>query len=1088
MRSFGRGCGGLVGAALLSLCEAQEPYTLQLGAPWPSPAGPLGRFNTDFVFGEGPTNTGKVTLLSAANKFKASGVISRTGWLYIGSQSDDTTSPPTLYGVDTADGTNAWQLTTGFENGANFETGAIITSQTHSTSGTLDFIITAASGVAVSSGSEDNSYIYGIWGTDTLAQPIAWQYPAASAVGGSSLLGKVSAPGAVDDQGRVYFGTVTRDEAAATGGSSGVLALDSATGAFIWRTDIPGGVTTTPIISGTAVLVVGQGVLYALDRSTGTVLSSVSLITSDSSTNTGEGNDPCVYTGEDRLTDAQPTYGIRSDLVIGVHQCVLSVSIADPASPSIRWTRVFAGGRIFTGSVSVDWDGYYIAGDVTGSIYSLSSETGSSRWPEGQLQLPNGVNAQLSEGPIVLGDQSILFVDTNNAQLFGVKNEDGALKWTYDMATELSMRTSTTPAVNSDGGLLFGSTSSGAKSIFRLGGAGGCAKGTHTVDTSLIAADAPQLCNTCQSGQISTSVSSDTCSTCNAGFWQGVERSSFCFVCGVDAWCEGGDACAFGHDGVACSECLEGYFPLGDACRECPQGSFFYSVLFVLFVFGLVGGILKYTGANSYVSGTKFTHELAPNDQISVRIDGQPVVRMVASVKHDFSVILTSDFDLDKPLTGKKFKIRKYRKTGVSKWKDGTGLVSIPDKEGNLPKESLKTKVVRFAVRLVTCKCREMCCKRKEEYDEGEDPQPEEKKIEPQIKGTATSGIQILATATVLGLTFMQTNALLAEMDLDWPPALDWTGTFGSFINLNLPSLMLAPSCSWNFSYQSQWLFAITSPLILLLGLWIVYKTFVGRYANPQTKRQLGDRCVQTGMIIITLMFVFITAKAMEPLDCTIQDNGKSYMDADPSIECTYFQGTYGVLSTLAIFFFLFYGIGIPTYVFRVLTVAKHQNRMGDIRFIQRYGWLYLRYNRDYYWWELVVLARKLLLVLGTMLASQNPDAQAEVALVIMIFFFVWHAYVRPFTCYDCLKSRKKRCRHWSSNDRLEIGLDFGTIMILLFGWVQSTLTGTSQLVVQALMIVVMAGSFSFLGVVLLKAYIKQEKDEKAMEEDGQIA
>jgi hypothetical protein len=1116
-----------------------------LGAAWPSPQGsvPGAQYRTDLMWKTSPDQSTPRELSSARN-VPVTGVIDAQGVYYAGSQSEQGQSPY-MYAVSLeGSGSQLWAESTIFRPESNLVVSPVLSSEQGSSPKLL--VVTASRVVSGASGLEDDTRIYALLTNATLTENterLYWSYPSALS---SSAVGDIRASGVPDEDGAIYFGVAEQDSTAVGySGVSGVLKLSLATGLPAWSPPtIPigaEGVSASPLVSGSNLLVRSGAWLYVMRRDSGAVIGSLDMVAAASSGGLAE----CDAGTSTRKSDELMSFGVADDVVMGLNKCVISVDISgsETGSLSIRWARRF--GEPIAGHIAVSYYGAYVAAEETGIVHSLDSATGKGLWGNSGIALSapgsaegSGATVVLSRGPLIIGDQSTLIVDKKNHFIWVLRHLDGSVKLEYPPAgamTSEMVNVRDLPAVARDGSLVFGSL----EGIYSLGGGGGCAAGT-----SVVAGDpSANICSVCPSGTYSNSLDSGTCSTCSSGTWQSDERSAFCFICNVPEWCEGGNVCAFARTGTACSMCISGYFTLSDACRECPNGSFGYSLLFVVFCVGLVLLILRYTGANSYVSGTKFTHELAPGDAVKLRVKiggaMQTIERRVVRVVHDFHAILDEDVGLDVPVTGKRWKYRKKRKGGVSRWREGTGFMKVPDKQGRLPKSTLMARAMKVFVYLVMGKwghvlkrCRkgnaDLALMQKDHsaaldddsdsmgsldssddenapgdggmkkriIESATDSESEEEgpaahadgpgvraKREPCVKGTPTSGIQVLATALILGLTFFQTSTVVMQFDIQWPISI--SGFFPGIVFLSLPDLALAPECSWSFSYAAKWFFSVTFPLLLLAGIYIGYCIYVERYPNPQVKRQLADRCVQTGLIIVTIMFVFITAKSMEPLVCTRQADGRSYMDADPSVECTPFQGAYGLLSLAAAIFFIFWGIGTPVYLWRVLSKAKSQNRMGDINFIQRYGWLYLRYNRDYYWWELVVLARKLLLVLGAMITSYDPLVQSYLALAIMFVFLGWHLHVRPYTCYECLKQRKKRCRHWSANDKLEGGMDFITILMLLFAVANERSSGAHQDVIMIIMVVLIGIAIAAISLTLLRAYVQGEKEQRALEEDG---
>ena len=65
----------------------------------------------------------------------------------------------------------------------------------------------------------------------------------------------------------------------------------------------------------------------------------------------------------------------------------------------------------------------------------------------------------------------------------------------------------------------------------------------------------------------------------------------------------------------------------------------------------------------------------------------------------------------------------------------------------------------------------------------------------------------------------------------------------------------------------------------------------------------------------------------------------------------------------IAMVFFILYGLGIPVALAGILTREKHD--LAKLRCIASYGFLYTNYRRKNYYWESVILVRKVLIVLS---------------------------------------------------------------------------------------------------------------------------
>ena len=147
---------------------------------------------------------------------------------------------------------------------------------------------------------------------------------------------------------------------------------------------------------------------------------------------------------------------------------------------------------------------------------------------------------------------------------------------------------------------------------------------------------------------------------------------------------------------------------------------------------------------------------------------------------------------------------------------------------------------------------------------------------------------------------------------------------------------------------------------------------------------------------------------------------------------------------------------------------------------MSKYGFLYMRYNRDHYYWELVVMARKLVLVLIGIFYNNSGQKQAQWSIGVLVVSLYAHLYVKPFMSLQALRQRKKRCKDMSANDKLEAGVLFSSVLLLLVlaqSWEVEAISG--------LMITVVVFALLYISIVILQAYIDQEREERALKDEG---
>ena len=92
------------------------------------------------------------------------------------------------------------------------------------------------------------------------------------------------------------------------------------------------------------------------------------------------------------------------------------------------------------------------------------------------------------------------------------------------------------------------------------------------------------------------------------------------------------------------------------------------------------------------------------------------------------------------------------------------------------------------------------------------------------------------------------------------------------------------------------------------------------------------------------------------------------------------------------------WGIGMPAIAIVLLRRNYVNNRLFEVRTLSIFGFLYNGYKFQNYYWEIIILYRKVLIVFVLVfLALVSIEVQALVALFIMMMSLVFHAKNLPF-------------------------------------------------------------------------------------------
>jgi hypothetical protein len=165
--------------------------------------------------------------------------------------------------------------------------------------------------------------------------------------------------------------------------------------------------------------------------------------------------------------------------------------------------------------------------------------------------------------------------------------------------------------------------------------------------------------------------------------------------------------------------------------------------------------------------------------------------------------------------------------------------------------------------------------------------------------------------------------------------------------------------------------------------------------ASDQDKRMsTRDAWVFSVTLISYIVYPTLVRFPFELLQCR-NVNGNLYLERDLEEPC-YKSGSrhIAMLWGVAIPALLLYALGMPLGIFIIMWRARHRLDTNKYRF--RLGLLYSGYRSDRWWWELVVSARKVMII---SLASFgfNEDVQVHLVLGLMLMLLVCHYTFQPF-------------------------------------------------------------------------------------------
>ncbi|KNC51334.1 uncharacterized protein AMSG_07349 [Thecamonas trahens ATCC 50062] len=283
-------------------------------------------------------------------------------------------------------------------------------------------------------------------------------------------------------------------------------------------------------------------------------------------------------------------------------------------------------------------------------------------------------------------------------------------------------------------------------------------------------------------------------------------------------------------------------------------------------------------------------------------------------------------------------------------------------------------------------------------------------------------------SSVTVSINFIQTVAILPLYQLKWPQYIKVF--FNDLSGFNLNPQLTAPECSFTgMSWSQQWIFTMFFPALVAAFMSVVYVVvwllrqwqLAKSYERPIKTSRAWDIIVPTYVTFLLFFYISISQATVSFFDCTEQGDNTFTLDASADILC--YSSDWFTLLPLAVLGFLIYVIGIPVALFSALYIRK--NKLYDVsrKGQQMYRWLgpvYLRFHVRYYWWEMVVFARKLFLIAAGSFLTGFTLFQSVTAVFILVVALWIQLLVYPFAYQKA---------NW-----LEALLNFALIVLFLMG------------------------------------------------------
>ncbi|KAI9140014.1 hypothetical protein BKA69DRAFT_591922 [Paraphysoderma sedebokerense] len=235
-----------------------------------------------------------------------------------------------------------------------------------------------------------------------------------------------------------------------------------------------------------------------------------------------------------------------------------------------------------------------------------------------------------------------------------------------------------------------------------------------------------------------------------------------------------------------------------------------------------------------------------------------------------------------------------------------------------------------------------------------------------------------------------------------------------SFINFNIE--LTSPECVINqrLDYGTKMRFTLAIPLallvlVILFGVIVSINKKIRARCKKSRPKLYNHEPQQTSLFltslrifnsILSIVFATVSTKALSILDCTLEEDGLMYLDADYSVRCyseEWYRDLPYALSGIAI-----YVIGIPLY-FSIMLFVMYQKKYDASRWEKRraivskimdFDHIYKDENQHFI---LIQLFQKLALISTSMYFTRLPGLQVILSQTVLLLSLVLHLKYQPY-------------------------------------------------------------------------------------------
>lgn len=232
-------------------------------------------------------------------------------------------------------------------------------------------------------------------------------------------------------------------------------------------------------------------------------------------------------------------------------------------------------------------------------------------------------------------------------------------------------------------------------------------------------------------------------------------------------------------------------------------------------------------------------------------------------------------------------------------------------------------------------------------------------------------------------------------ISLSWPSIMYDAKSLASSIDFDFNSLLAIPCHVSSVTFYKEMATAAALPVVVVTTMICVHQLAL------KCGKDLTQTLWSLGIVFVFLVYPGTTQKMLRIFKCK-QILGNWYLESDYRHQC--YDGEWFSYAMIAIAGIVVITLGVPAFTYVLLTRNRHK-LFAQAKFAGRFGFLYAKYEPQYYWFEILEMFRKVSLLGVSLFIAPGTMKQILFCLVLAIMFMVIHIKLqvrKSLTCFMC--------------------------------------------------------------------------------------